>query len=115
MNNNSVFDHQFCNQTIFYEKPPDICIDNSMKLTQTSILSVTIYSILFVLSSICNLTMFSYLCCNRRIEQSRMNRFMFHLNIADLLITFITIPMEVGWKLTGNNFSISLNPIKCTF
>lgn len=102
--------YQICNKTIFFEKPPDICIDNSMKLTQTSILSITIYSILFVLSSVCNLTMFSYLCCNRRIEQSRMNRFMFHLNIADLLITFITIPMEVGWKLTGNIFFVRFFP-----
>jgi hypothetical protein len=108
MQNNTKLNYQICNQTIFYEKPPDICIDNNMKLTQTSILSVTIYSILFVLSSICNLTMFSYLCCNRRIQQSRINRFMFHLNVADLLITFITIPMEVGWKLTGNGIIFNL-------
>ena len=90
-----------CNKSVFYEKPPDLCIDNSMKLTQTSIYSILIYSILFVLSSICNLIMLFYLCCNRRVKKSRMNKFMFHLSVADLLITFITIPMEVGWKFTG--------------
>jgi gonadotropin-releasing hormone receptor len=113
-----------CNQTVFYEKPPDICIDNSMKLTQTSILSIGIYSVLFALSSVCNVTMFSYLCCGRRIQQSRMNKFMFHLSVADLLITFITIPMEAGWKLSGqliqlckiivglNRFSFANYPFK---
>ncbi len=94
-------DNQICNRSIFYEKPLETCIDNSMKLTQTSLFSIAIYSILFLLSSICNLTMFSYLCLKNRIKKSRMNKFMFHLNIADLIITFITIPLEVGWKFTG--------------
>ena len=72
-----------------------------MKLTQSNIISIAIYSVLFVLSSLCNLTMISYLCCKANVlNKSRMNRFMLHLTIADLMITFLTIPMEIGWKWT---------------
>ena len=87
-----------CNQTVFYEKPPEICIDQHMKLTQTGIITITIYSILFILSSICNLTMIVFLCVKISKKKSSLNSFMIHLNIANLVITFITIPLEIGWK-----------------
>lgn len=89
-----------CNKTFYYEKPPDICIDQHMKLTQTGILSITIYAILFVLSSICNLTMLFFLFRKISKKKSSLNSFMIHLNIANLIITFITIPLEIGWKYT---------------
>jgi gonadotropin-releasing hormone receptor len=92
----------FCNQTIFYEKPPDSCIDQHMKLTQTSVISIILYSILFLLSSVCNLTMIVFLLREMRISKKRqnLNSYMIHLNIANLIITFITIPLEIGWKST---------------
>lgn len=92
--------HSICNQTIFYDRPPEICIDNDMKLTQTNIITITIYSILFILSSFFNLTIVIYLKHKNLKEQSRIHRFMYNLIIADLIITFITIPLEIGWKLT---------------
>lgn len=89
-----------CNQSVFWERPPDECIDNDMKLTQTSIITVTVYSVLFVLSSVFNLTIIVLLFVYKLKEQSRIHWFMFHLIIADLIITFITIPLEIGWKLS---------------
>ena len=92
--------HDTCNQSVFIDRPPDKCIDNDMKLTQTSIITVSVYSILFVLSSVFNLTIIVFLYRYKLKEQSRIHWYMFHLIIADLMITFITIPLEIGWKLT---------------
>jgi gonadotropin-releasing hormone receptor len=90
-----------CNKTVFYEKPPEQCIKNHMKLTQSNQLTVVVYSILFVFSSVFNLKIIYFLCCKKNVSnKSQMNRFMFHLTVADLMITFLTIPLEIGWKLT---------------
>jgi gonadotropin-releasing hormone receptor len=89
-----------CNQTIFLERPPERCIDNDMKLTQTSVITITVYFILFILSSVFNLTIIIFLYKYKLKDLSRIHWFMFHLIIADLMITFITIPLEIGWKLT---------------
>ena len=89
-----------CNQSVFYQRPDDSCIDNHMKLTQTNLISIGVYSALFLLSSMCNLFMITYFCVKPSRLQHRVNQFMFHLNIADLIITFITIPLEIGWKWT---------------
>lgn len=89
-----------CNQSIFYERPAESCIDNDMKLTQTGIITIAIYSVLFILSSFCNLSMLIFLRCKKPRESSRINKFMLHLNIANLIITFVTIPLEIGWKFT---------------
>jgi gonadotropin-releasing hormone receptor len=91
-----------CNQTTFNEKPPDICIDQHMKLTQTGVISIVLYSILFVLSSFFNLTMIVLLYREVKMskKKSNLSSYMIHLNIANLIITFITIPIEIGWKST---------------
>lgn len=89
-----------CNQTIFYQKPPDICINNDMKLTRTNIITISVYSVLFALSSVFNLTILVMLKKNKFKEQFRIHKFIFNLIIADLMITFITIPLEIGWKYT---------------
>jgi gonadotropin-releasing hormone receptor len=89
-----------CNQSKFFDRPPDHCIDKTMKLTQTSIITVTVYSFLFILSSIFNLVIIFKFYKYKLKEKSRIHLFMFHLIIADMMITFITIPLEIGWKLS---------------
>ena len=90
-----------CNQSVYYERPDEHCIDNDMKISQSSIITVAIYSLLFCLSSIFNLTIIIYLTRTSTLsEQPRIHRIMLQLIIADLLVTFITIPLEIGWKLT---------------
>lgn len=90
----------YCNQTFTTRPLVEECIHPSMKLTQTTLITVTIYSIIFVISSIANLILMFILVKKRGKETSRINRFMFHLNVADLIITFVTIPLEIGWKST---------------
>lgn len=89
---------EVCNKTFFEKRPEDICIENDMKLSQANLITITTYSILFVLSSISNSTMITILCRRNLFKKSRIHKFMFHLNVADLIITFITIPIEIGWK-----------------
>lgn len=89
-----------CNQTMFFIKPSEICISNDMKLTRTNIITISVYSVMFVLSSVFNLTILVMLKKNKFREQFRINKFILNLIIADLIITFITIPLEIGWKYT---------------
>jgi len=92
--------NETCNKMFFYEKPPDFCLSKDMKFGQANLITITIYFILFILSLFCNVTMAMYIYSNKAKRKARIHRFMFHLNMADLLTTFITIPLEIGWKYT---------------
>ena len=89
-----------CNHSVYLERPAEHCIDNDMKISQSSIINVVVYTLLFFLSSIFNITIIVYLNRTNMNEQSRIHRIMLQLIIADLLVTFITIPLEIGWKLS---------------
>nr|QVK45722.1 G protein-coupled receptor [Proales similis] len=89
-----------CNATEFLQPPSEQCLPSYMKLSRAAINTIVIYFVLFVLSAVCNLSMLGYICVMKLRQRSRLHMFMFHLSIADLIITFITIPMEIGWKYT---------------
>ncbi|KAL4228069.1 hypothetical protein ACF0H5_013505 [Mactra antiquata] len=63
------------------------------------IVSIVGYSSLFVISATGNLTVFITLFRNRN-DKSRVNMFIMHLSIADLIVTFIMMPLEIGWNST---------------
>ena len=86
-----------CNQTEYLVRPPEICIEQELKLTETNIITIIVYSIVFFFSFILNISMLIAIHRKRK-DQSRVQRFMSHLNIADLIVTLITIPLEIGWK-----------------
>ncbi|CAG2167863.1 unnamed protein product [Oppiella nova] len=60
---------------------------------------IIIYSILFVISAAGNISVFTALLRNRN-RKLRINLLIFNLAIADLIVTFIMIPLEVGWRIT---------------
>lgn len=62
-----------------------------------SLLSVISYLILFIISAIGNLLVLIIFCKQRH---SRFNIFIMHLCFADLIVTFIMLPMEIGWHIT---------------
>lgn len=68
-------------------------------LTSRAKAEIYIYSFLFVISVIGNLSAVTNLL-KRENRRKRMNRLVIHLSVADLMVTFITIPFEVGWRLT---------------
>ncbi|XP_032514281.2 adipokinetic hormone/corazonin-related peptide receptor variant I-like [Danaus plexippus] len=61
---------------------------------------VGIYSALFVVGAAGNVCVFVSLVRSRR-RKSRVNLLMTHLAVADLIVTFIVIPFEIGWRTTN--------------
>ena len=86
------------NSTIYLERPAEECIDSELKLTETNVITIIMYSIVFFLSIILNIMMLTIIYRNKKHVYTRVQRFMSHLFIADLIVTFITIPLEIGWK-----------------
>ncbi|VVD04198.1 unnamed protein product [Leptidea sinapis] len=61
---------------------------------------VGIYTGLFMVGAAGNMAVFIALVRSRR-RKSRVNLLMTHLVIADLIVTFIVIPLEIGWRTTN--------------
>lgn len=59
-----------------------------------SLVSIIVYSVLFVCAAVGNVPVFLSLIRNRH-RKSRIKLMMLHLAIADLIVTFIFIPTEV--------------------
>ena len=74
-------------------------LPREMLFTDDSLVSVIAYSVLFVIAAIGNMTVFVTLFRNRH-RKSRVNLFIMHLSIADLIVTFVMLPLEIGWHLT---------------
>ena len=60
---------------------------------------IIIYSVLFTISMIGNVTAFVNLL-RKSNRKKRINRLVIHLSVADLMVTFFTIPFELGWRFT---------------
>ena len=59
--------------------------------------SVVAMSILFVLSAVGNVTVFSTLVSSR-LRKTRISTIILHLTISDLIVTFLVIPSEVSFS-----------------
>ncbi|XP_016945861.2 gonadotropin-releasing hormone receptor isoform X1 [Drosophila suzukii] len=71
-------------------------------------LSITVYSILFVISTIGNSTVL-YLLTKRRLRGPlRIDVMLMHLAIADLMVTLLLMPMEIFWAWTVQWLSTDL-------
>ncbi|XP_043277457.1 gonadotropin-releasing hormone II receptor-like isoform X2 [Venturia canescens] len=87
--NNTIDDNDMVNATL----PPE------MVFTGQSLTVVIVYCLCFLVSAIGNLTVFVTLS-RGRYRKSRISLMICHLSAADLLVTFVMIPVEVGWRLT---------------
>lgn len=58
------------------------------------------HSILMVISAIGNGTVLVLLIRRRLKSPSRIDTMLMHLAIADLLVTFLLMPLEIGWAYT---------------
>lgn len=74
-------------------------IPREMAFNADNLVSVITYCVLFVIAAAANLTVFVILVRNRR-RKSRVNLIIMHLALADLLVTFIMLPMEIAWHIT---------------
>ncbi|XP_064619083.1 adipokinetic hormone/corazonin-related peptide receptor variant I-like isoform X2 [Lineus longissimus] len=74
-------------------------IPREMTFNDDGLIAVTAYSCLFVIAAFGNLTVFLTLFRSRH-RKSRVNMFIMHLCIADLLTTFVMMPLETAWHIT---------------
>ena len=79
-----------------YALPP---LPKELYFSDDSAVSVIAYSCLFLVAACGNLTVFITLFRNRGVK-SRVNMFIMHLAIADLLVTFMMLPLEIAWHAT---------------
>lgn len=77
------------NSTNITTLPPNLVFN------ENSLVGVIVYSLLFVLAAVGNLTVFITLFRSRH-RKSRINLMITHLAVADLMVTFIMIPLEVS-------------------
>lgn len=68
---------------------------DDLKFTQNSLTVVLVYCALFLIAAVGNLTVFISLFRSRH-RKSRISLMIRHLAIADLVVTFIMIPLEVS-------------------
>ena len=71
-----------------------------LRFSQINAMNVIGYLIMFVLAGAGNLTVFVTLFRLRGQAKSKVNRFIMHLCIADLLTTFTMMPIEIAWNVT---------------
>ncbi|XP_024946292.1 gonadotropin-releasing hormone II receptor isoform X2 [Cephus cinctus] len=70
-----------------------------MTFTDQSLTLVIAYCLCFVVAAVGNLTVFVTLLRSRN-RRSRISLMICHLAVADLVVTFIMIPLEVIWRIT---------------
>ncbi|KAH9369816.1 hypothetical protein HPB48_019149 [Haemaphysalis longicornis] len=67
--------------------------------TRKSLVQVIVYTLLFAAAAAGNVPVLLSLV-GKRARKSRIKLMMMHLAIADLIVTFVMIPLEVAWRLT---------------
>jgi len=77
----------------FDELPPEL------RFNTGALVAIVVYSCLFAVAAVGNVTVFVTLYRNRH-RKSRINLMIMHLAIADMVVTFVMIPLEVGWRAT---------------
>ncbi|XP_037774021.1 vasopressin V1b receptor-like isoform X1 [Penaeus monodon] len=73
--------------------PPSLGFDDN------AMTDIIVYCVLFIVAAIGNFTVFITLFRNRH-RKSRVNLMIMHLAVADLMVTLINFPLEVGWRIT---------------
>lgn len=74
-------------------------LPKDLTFNEENLMAVVAYSVLFVIAAGGNLTVFITLFRNRHLK-SRVNLFILHLSLADLIVAFIMLPMEIAWHAT---------------
>ncbi|XP_055333879.1 gonadotropin-releasing hormone receptor-like [Paramacrobiotus metropolitanus] len=80
-------------QLFNFTLPPDMRFNEGHRVQMIG------YGILMSISSLFNLTVF-FLLCQRPRPMSRTTILLISLTVSDLLVTFLTMPLEIAWAYT---------------
>ncbi|RLU24278.1 hypothetical protein DMN91_004490, partial [Ooceraea biroi] len=83
-----------CNNTTYAELPDE------MRFNDGHIVTIVTYGILMMISAAGNITVLITTIIRRRKSKSRIHTLVMHLSIADLFVTFLMMPLEIGWAIT---------------
>uniref|UniRef100_A0A8D8LBA0 Gonadotropin-releasing hormone II receptor n=1 Tax=Cacopsylla melanoneura TaxID=428564 RepID=A0A8D8LBA0_9HEMI len=72
--------------------------DPNLVFNSGHVVAIATYSVLMVISAIGNITVLSTILRRRRKTRSRINTMLMHLAIADLIVTFLMMPLEIVWN-----------------
>ncbi|XP_040063005.2 gonadotropin-releasing hormone II receptor-like [Ixodes scapularis] len=78
---------------------PDQLLPEELTFNTQSLVQVIVYTVLFVAAAAGNVPVFVSLL-SKRHRKSRITLMILNLAVADLIVTFVMIPLEVGWRLT---------------
>ncbi|GLH04293.1 Cardioacceleratory peptide receptor [Gryllus bimaculatus] len=78
----------------------DLQLPRDMTFNSGHVVSIACYSALMVASAAGNLTVLTIILRQRGRARSRVNHMLMHLAIADLLVTFLMMPLEIAWAAT---------------
>lgn len=90
---------QWDNDSAMYEDATSQTLPPELRFNTSALVAIVVYSCLFVVAAVGNVTVFVTLYRNRH-RKSRINLMIMHLAIADMVVTFVMIPLEVGWRAT---------------
>ena len=76
-----------------------VLLPREFTFSDDNVFSIVAYSLMFLVAAVGNLVVFVVLFRSRR-RRSRVNLYIMHLAVADLIVTFVTIPIEVSWHAT---------------
>lgn len=68
--------------------------------TTPTVYALVAYAILFFIAGVGNVSIFFSLCCAHRHRISRVSLMIINLCLADMLVTFIIMPVEITWRIT---------------
>jgi hypothetical protein len=89
------------NSTSLYPKGGDHLLPHEFTdMTARSRNEVVAYSILFIIAATGNLTVFFSVYRQLTKLKWRITVLMLHLSIADLIVTFFLMPLEIFWRIT---------------
>ncbi|KAL3203941.1 hypothetical protein MRX96_041608 [Rhipicephalus microplus] len=86
--------------TSFTATMEDAQVLEELSFSTLSLVQVIVYCILFIVAAGGNVPVFVTLLRNRH-RKSRIKLMIMHLAIADMIVTFVMIPVEVIWRITG--------------
>nr|AKH80291.1 AKH receptor variant AKHR4 isoform AKHR-C [Pseudoregma bambucicola] len=71
-----------------------------LRFNEGHMVTIITYSILMVISAVGNITVLTIILKRRRKAGTRIHAMLMHLAIADLLVTFLMMPLEITWAWT---------------
>ncbi|XP_077299395.1 adipokinetic hormone receptor isoform X2 [Arctopsyche grandis] len=74
-------------------------LDPDMMFNDSNVLSIAMFCVLMVVGATGNITVLSLLM-RRGAPRTRINTMLVHLAIADLLVIFLMMPLEIAWAWT---------------